>query len=196
MLVVRDLRIEVGPRVLLDGANFSVQAGDKVGLVGRNGAGKTTMMRTLVGYQPPASGHVLRSGNLGYFSQEAALPDLEHPDMNALERILSAREIGLMQRKIEETRRKIERLDGDARGPLAPAEVAGDPELIDRIKAWRLEISRGQKVPAYVVLTDASLEELARRRPRNESELLAIKGIGPAKLEAYGDDLLALVADR
>jgi ATPase subunit of ABC transporter with duplicated ATPase domains len=115
MLVVRDLRIEVGPRVLLDGANFSVQAGDKVGLVGRNGAGKTTMMRTLVGYQPPASGHVLRSGNLGYFSQEAALPDLEHPDMNALERILSAREIGLMQRKIEETRRKIERLDGDAR---------------------------------------------------------------------------------
>jgi DNA helicase II / ATP-dependent DNA helicase PcrA len=81
-------------------------------------------------------------------------------------------------------------------GPLAPAEVSGDPELIDRLKAWRLEMSRGQKVPAYVVLTDASLEELARRRPRNEGELLAIKGIGPAKLEAYGDDLLALVADR
>jgi ATPase subunit of ABC transporter with duplicated ATPase domains len=115
MLVARDLRIEVGPRVLLDGASFSVQAGDKVGLVGRNGAGKTTLMRTLVGYQPPADGHVTRSGNLGYFSQEAALPDLEHPDMTALERILSARQIGAMQRKIEETRRKIERLDGDAR---------------------------------------------------------------------------------
>ncbi len=115
MLVARDLRIEVGPRVLLDGASFSVQAGDKVGLVGRNGAGKTTLMRTLVGYQPPAAGQVLRSGNLGYFSQEAALPDLEHPDATALERILSARQIGAMQRKIEETRRKIERLDGEAR---------------------------------------------------------------------------------
>ncbi len=115
MLIVRDLRVEVGPRVLLSGANFAVQAGDKVGLVGRNGAGKTTLMRTLVGYTHPAAGTVLRSGNLGYFSQEAVLPDLERPDMTALERILAAREIGAMLRKIEETRRKIERLDGEAR---------------------------------------------------------------------------------
>ncbi len=115
MLVVRDLRVEVGPRTLVQGASFSVQAGDKVGLVGRNGAGKTTLMRTLVGYVAPASGSIIRSGNLGYFSQEAALPDLERPDMTAIERILAAREIGAMQRRIEETRRKIERLDGDAR---------------------------------------------------------------------------------
>lgn len=115
MLIARDLRIEVGPRVLIDGAGFSVQAGDKVGLVGRNGAGKTTLMRTLVGYQPPAAGSVLRTGDLGYFSQEAALPDLERPDMTAIERILAAREIGAMLRKIEDTRRKIERLDGEAR---------------------------------------------------------------------------------
>jgi ATPase subunit of ABC transporter with duplicated ATPase domains len=110
VLVVRDLRIDVGPRVLLDGAGFSVQPGDKVGLVG-----KTTLMRTLVGYLPSAGGSVLRSGNLGYFSQEAALPDLERPDLTAIERILAAREIGSMQRKIEDTRSKIERLDGDAR---------------------------------------------------------------------------------
>jgi ATPase subunit of ABC transporter with duplicated ATPase domains len=115
MLLVRDLRLEVGPRVLLDDANFSVQAGDKVGLVGRNGAGKTSLMRTLVGYSLPAGGTVTRSGNLGYFSQEAALPDLEYPAMTALERILAAREIGAMQRRIEETRRKIEKLDGEAR---------------------------------------------------------------------------------
>jgi ATPase subunit of ABC transporter with duplicated ATPase domains len=115
MIIVRDLRIEVGPRLLLDEAGFSLQAGDKVGLVGRNGAGKTTLLRTLVGYQPPASGTILRSGNLGYFSQEAALPDLERPDMTALERILAAREIGSMLRRIEDTRRKIERLEGVAR---------------------------------------------------------------------------------
>jgi ATPase subunit of ABC transporter with duplicated ATPase domains len=115
MLIVRDLRIEVGPRVLLDGASFTLQSGDKVGLVGRNGAGKTTLMRTLVGFQPPADGSVIRSGNLGYFSQEAALPDLERPDMTGLERILAAREIGAMLRRIEDTRRKIERLDGPAR---------------------------------------------------------------------------------
>ena len=96
MLIVRDARIEVGPRVLLEGASFSLQPGDKVGLVGRNGTGKTTLIRTLVGYQSPAAGSVLRSGNLGYFSQEAALPELEHPDATALERILAAREIGAL----------------------------------------------------------------------------------------------------
>lgn len=80
-------------------------------------------------------------------------------------------------------------------GPLALGRVAADPGLVDRLKTWRSETSQRQGVPAYVVLTDASLEEVARRRPRNESELLAIKGIGPAKLEAYGDDLLALVSD-
>ncbi|MDH5372324.1 MAG: ATP-binding cassette domain-containing protein, partial [Acidimicrobiia bacterium] len=115
MLIVRDLHIEVGPRVLLAGASFTLQAGDKVGLVGRNGAGKTTLMRTLVGFQSPTEGSVVRSGNLGYFSQEAALPDLERPDMTALERVLAARDIGALLRRIEETRRKIERLDGVAR---------------------------------------------------------------------------------
>jgi ATPase subunit of ABC transporter with duplicated ATPase domains len=115
MLVARDVRLEVGTRLLLEGASFSVQANDKVGLVGRNGAGKTTLMRTLAGYNPPASGSVLRSGNLGYFSQEAALPDLERPDMTALERILSARQIGALLRRIEETRKKMERLDGTSR---------------------------------------------------------------------------------
>src|SRR3989304_719360 len=104
-----------GPRVLLEGASFSLQPGDKVGLVGRNGTGKTTLMRTLVGYRSPAAGSILRSGNLGYFSQEAVLPDLDHPDATALERVLAAREIGAVQRRIEDARRKMERLEGERR---------------------------------------------------------------------------------
>ena len=70
---------------------FSVQSGDRIGLVGRNGAGKTTLMRTLTAALTPVEGTVLRSGPIGYFSQEAALPELEHPDATALERILMAR---------------------------------------------------------------------------------------------------------
>jgi ATPase subunit of ABC transporter with duplicated ATPase domains len=115
MLIARDLRIEVGDRVLLEDASFTLHSGDKVGLVGPNGAGKTTLMRVLVGYLSPKGGSVLRSGNLGYFSQEAALPDLERPDMTALERILAARGIGALLRRIEEARRKVERLDGERR---------------------------------------------------------------------------------
>ena len=115
MLIARDLLIEAGTRTLIEGASFSVQAGDRVGLVGRNGAGKTTLMRTLIGETQPAEGTVLRSGEIGYFSQEAALPELEHPDATALERILMAREIGAMQRRIEEARSRLEGLEGDER---------------------------------------------------------------------------------
>jgi ATPase subunit of ABC transporter with duplicated ATPase domains len=115
MLIARDLRIEAGIRTLIRDVSFSVQTGDRIGLVGRNGAGKTTLMRTLMGQVSPVEGTVLRSGNIGYFSQEAALPDLEHPDATALERILMAREIGAMQRRIEHSRLRLEALDGDER---------------------------------------------------------------------------------
>lgn len=115
MLIARDLRIEAGIRTLIEDVSFSVQSGDRVGLVGRNGAGKTTLMRTLIGDLQPAEGTVLRSGNIGYFSQEAALPDLEHPDATALERILMAREIGAMQRRMEQVRHRLEGLHGAER---------------------------------------------------------------------------------
>ena len=112
MLIARALRIEAGTRTLVEEAGFAVQSGDRIGLVGRNGAGKTTLIRTLMGELEPASGTVLRSGTIGYFSQEAALPELEHPDATALERILMAREIGALQRRIEESRARLEDLDG------------------------------------------------------------------------------------
>ena len=115
MLIVRDLKIESGPRVLIERADFSVQAGDRMGLVGRNGAGKTTLMRTLIGELEPAEGSIQRIGRVGYFSQEAVLSDLEYPDMTALERILSARDIGAVQHRIEETRRGMESAEGEAR---------------------------------------------------------------------------------
>jgi ATPase subunit of ABC transporter with duplicated ATPase domains len=115
MLIARDLRIEAGIRTLVRDVSFSVQSGDRIGLVGRNGAGKTTLMRTLIGELQPAEGTVLRSGSIGYFSQEAALPALEHPDATALERILMAREVGAMQRRIEEARQRLETLQGEDR---------------------------------------------------------------------------------
>ena len=115
MLIARDLQIDAGIRTLIRDVSFSVQGGDRIGLVGRNGAGKTTLMRTLIGDLQPAEGTVLRSGSIGYFSQEAALPDLEHDDATGLERILMARDIGAMQRRIEHSRQRLESLTGEER---------------------------------------------------------------------------------
>ncbi len=106
MLLVRDVTIEAGARTLLSGVSFTVQPGDKVGLVGPNGAGKTTLMRVLAEGEQPAAGSVVRSGTVGYLAQD--VPLIEVGDQTALERILTARSIGDIERRMEQTRRKME----------------------------------------------------------------------------------------
>jgi DNA helicase-2/ATP-dependent DNA helicase PcrA len=69
-----------------------------------------------------------------------------------------------------------------------------DEELLDRLQTWRARVSAGQRVPAYVVFTDATLVAIAERKPAQRSDLIAIAGIGPRKLGLYGDAALALVA--
>jgi DNA helicase-2/ATP-dependent DNA helicase PcrA len=77
----------------------------------------------------------------------------------------------------------------------APREVApGDVGLRDALKAWRLQRSRADSVPAFVVFNDKTLDDLVARRPTSYAELRACVGIGPAKVENYGDELLELIA--
>jgi len=118
VIIARGLTVEAGIRTLVADASFALHPGDKVGLVGRNGAGKTTLLRTLAGRLEPLSGTIARSGVVGYLSQEASLPELDHPDSTGLERILGARNIGAVQRKLEDTRRRIEAAEGDERDRL------------------------------------------------------------------------------
>ena len=66
--------------------------------------------------------------------------------------------------------------------------------MFERLRRWRLERSKADDVPAFVVFSDASLRELARRRPATDEALLAVPGVGPAKLAAYGEALKALLA--
>src|SRR5207248_3795083 len=73
VLQARDLSVEVGGRLTLEDASFTVRAGDKVGLVGRNGAGKTSLLRVLGGESQAAAGHVVRQGALGYLNQDPRL---------------------------------------------------------------------------------------------------------------------------
>ncbi len=89
-----------------------------------------------------------------------------------------------------------ERISRDGRtGELAHGLDTDASELVDRLKAWRLERARSQGVPAFVVFNDRTLEAIVSARPSSPEDLLEVPGIGPAKLEAYGDDLLDLLAD-
>ena len=70
------------------------------------------------------------------------------------------------------------------------AEGAG---LFERLKAWRMGEARTQAVPAYVILHDSTLAEIAQRRPADLDALSAVGGMGAKKLERYGPTLLALL---
>ncbi len=72
--------------------------------------------------------------------------------------------------------------------PQPPTDPAG-AAAFEALKAWRLERSRADNVPAYIVFNNTTLIELAHRRPTTDKELLATPGIGPAKLTAYGESL-------
>jgi DNA helicase-2/ATP-dependent DNA helicase PcrA len=68
-----------------------------------------------------------------------------------------------------------------------------DPELFARLRSWRTARAEAQRVPAYVVLNDATLGAIAARRPADVRGLVAIPGIGQRKLDLYGADVLAIV---
>jgi DNA helicase-2/ATP-dependent DNA helicase PcrA len=70
-----------------------------------------------------------------------------------------------------------------------------DEELFERLRAWRVARAAEEKVPAYVVFTDLTLQAIAEVRPSDQAGLLRVNGVGPAKIDKYGEDVLALVAD-
>jgi ATP-dependent DNA helicase RecQ len=91
------------------------------------------------------------------------------------------------------TRRRTTGPDDSLRAPGESA-AQGDPRLLARLKEWRREEARRQGKPPYVIFHDRTLEALAAALPRDRVALECVKGIGPAKLEAYGEVLLRLLA--
>ena len=82
--------------------------------------------------------------------------------------------------------------DGGKPPGLEPGSEA-DETLLQALKEWRREQARRQGVPPYVVFHDRTLLELASRRPGNLTDLASIGGVGAAKLERYGEAVLAVL---
>jgi ATP-dependent DNA helicase UvrD/PcrA len=81
----------------------------------------------------------------------------------------------------------------DLRAP-APKPVEPDDPLYESLKRWRLETAKAEEKPAYVIFHNSTLAEIVRRSPRTKEELATVPGVGPAKLERYGDAVLAALA--
>ncbi|MHB8642371.1 MAG: ATP-dependent helicase [Gaiellaceae bacterium] len=76
--------------------------------------------------------------------------------------------------------------------PQRAEALPGDP-VFAALRAWRLERAKSDEVPAYVVFHNTTLAEIAERKPQSLSDLARVPGVGPAKLERYGDELLSVL---
>jgi superfamily II DNA helicase RecQ len=82
---------------------------------------------------------------------------------------------------------------GKNRGPTAARELTPQAEaLASRLREWRTAEAKRLRIPSFVVLHDRTLREVARVRPGNPNQLLAIDGIGSAKVEKFGAAILGL----
>jgi len=78
------------------------------------------------------------------------------------------------------------------RAPIASA----DAPLAQALREWRAARARSAGTPAFIIFNDRTLADLVARRPRSRRELLAVSGIGPARVEQFGDELLTLVREH
>jgi ATP-dependent DNA helicase RecQ len=85
-----------------------------------------------------------------------------------------------------------------------PAKTAGYVEsglsaeeqtIFDRLRWWRVETARKHNVPAYVIFHDATMREIAKAKPASLSDLRGVSGVGEKKLETYGEEIIALIAE-
>jgi DNA helicase-2/ATP-dependent DNA helicase PcrA len=106
-----------------------------------------------------------------------------------LSRVLAGEGVG----SPAEGREQVAQVTSSPTRPSSPASGAGDP-MYDALATWRRRRASDEGVPPFHVFANRVLAAIAEAKPRSEAELLAVPGVGPAKLDRYGDEVLDLVA--
>ena len=126
------------------------------------------------------------------------LARVDHESHGALKLAEASRAVLKGEQSVE--MRRVVATSGRPKRPRRGTEAAvlsrDEDDLLARLKRWRLSEAQAQAVPAFVILHDSTLTEIARARPRSVDALARISGIGARKLERYGVSLLALVSQK
>jgi ATP-dependent DNA helicase RecQ len=113
--------------------------------------------------------------------------------VSVADRLETVRMKGLGGGRSRSTRAEREGTSANGAGHLPDNALVED--LFEKLRELRREIADRQGVPAYVVFSDRTLREMAEARPENEDELLGVSGVGPAKLQRYGDRFLRAIRE-
>ena len=208
MLQARDLAVEVGGAVVLEGAGFTIRARDKVGLVGRNGAGKTTTMESIMGFVPVSGGRIFFHGEdvtslpvhrralrgMGYAPEGAEIfPELTVAENMMISRWMSA---------------KAHRRLGNAGENIEDRVFSVFPEVRDLLQRQGMNLSGGQRkmvaiargmaLAPTLLLLDEAFEGLAPIVVKRFREaVLKIEDLGISLLIAESNLVnAARIADR
>ena len=155
MITATDLELRAGSRILLSDAALRVQPGDRIGLVGRNGAGKTTSMRVLAGEAEPYGGTVTFSGAVGYLPQDPREGDLH---VTAKDRVLSARGLDTLLRRMEKAQTAMAELVDGADNERAVREYGRLEERFSALGGYAAE-SDAARICAHLGLPDRVLHQ-------------------------------------
>jgi ATP-dependent DNA helicase RecQ len=138
-------------------------------------AGWSSVVRQLL-----ASGYLETRGEYGqYFLTEAGVPVMH----------------GKVPLEFREDAKKAGRSSRPARAAAVTADLSeDDAALFESLRKWRAAVAKEAELPAYTVLGNKTLEAIAHIRPSTRGQLLAINGIGEAKLERYGDAVLEVIS--
>src|SRR5690554_3247737 len=109
MITATGLELRAGTRILFTTEELRVQPGDRIGLVGRNGAGKTSLLRVLAGEAAPYAGTVTRHGQVGYLPQDPRTGDLS---VSARDQMLSARGLDTILAEMQQLQAELAANDG------------------------------------------------------------------------------------
>jgi DNA topoisomerase-3 len=147
-----------------------------------------------------------KDGRTIHFQRATLTPEGYRGDSEALSRVEMAEEMPRTRKKRDRKARPDTRPDkGEPRairkriasGELmpSPAPELVSPGIVEALKVWRRAEASRRKVPAFRILTDRAVHALAAARPRSETDLLNVPGIGPTIIQKYGQEILGIVGE-
>jgi ATP-dependent DNA helicase RecQ len=124
---------------------------------------------------------------------------VEYDSYNALKLTDAARPVlsGKQQVQLRQYQKPVKtaRVSSKSKGFAESGLSSAEQVLFEKLRWWRVETARKHNVPAYVIFHDATMREIARAHPASLDDLRGVNGVGEKKLETYGEEILALIAE-